>query len=192
MGDTDNKYVDFLSTVALKAPITAKHRIRNDLDLFIPKPYLPRALVCPDIEHPLGTQGIKHHDMTVLQRHVSYFDRNDDGIIYPWETYQGLRGLGFGRIFAFLSCIFTNVGFSYPTLPGWIPNPLFPVYIKNIHRSQHASNSATYDPEGRFIPANFENMFSKYARTAPDKFTLRELWNLTEGHRNVHDPVGRK
>ena len=29
-------------------------------------------------------------ELTPLQRHVAFFDRNKDGIIYPSETYQGI------------------------------------------------------------------------------------------------------
>lgn len=28
-------------------------------------------------------------ELTPLQRHVAFFDRNKDGVIYPSETYQG-------------------------------------------------------------------------------------------------------
>jgi len=42
-----------------------------------------------------------------------------------------------------------------------------------------------------FVPTNFENIFTKYyALTLPDKLTLRELWNRTEGNRNALDPFG--
>lgn len=42
----------------------------------------------------------------------------------------------------------------------------------------------------RYIPANLENMFSKYARTVPDKLTRHELWQMTEANRNAFDFFG--
>lgn len=42
----------------------------------------------------------------------------------------------------------------------------------------------------RYIPAHLENMFSKYARTVPDKLTLREIWRMTEANRDAFDFFG--
>ncbi|CAM8897541.1 unnamed protein product [Rhodiola kirilowii] len=71
-----------------------------------------------------------------------------------------------------------------------MPSPFFPIYVENFHRARHGSDSGTYDTEGRYIPAHLEQMFSKYARTQPDKLTFKEIWHMTQSNRDAFDFFG--
>ncbi|XP_028550671.1 probable peroxygenase 4 isoform X2 [Dendrobium catenatum] len=88
-------------------------------------------------------------EMTPLQKHVAFFDRNKDGVIYPWETFQGFRAIGAGLGLSLVGPVFIN-GFLGPkTRSGKIPSPLFPIYVKNISRGKHGSDTGAYDAQGR-------------------------------------------
>jgi peroxygenase len=178
-----------METVAKKAPVTAERNVSH-WDLPIENPHVPRALQAVDAEIPEGTVGRDHNDYTVLQQLCAFFDRNGDGIIYPQETYEGFRALGYSPTISVLAAIVINGSFSYPTYDGWIPDPRFPIYLSKVHRTKHGSDTEVYDTEGRFLPSKFEEIFNKYAKTRPDAMTYEEILRMTDGMRNVNDPYG--
>ncbi|QHO28068.1 putative peroxygenase [Arachis hypogaea] len=85
----------------------------------------------------------------VMQKHAAFFDTNHDGVIYPWETYKGLREIGVGILLSIGGTLFINVFLSRITRPGKFPSPLLPIEVKNIQLGKHGSDTGVYDTEGR-------------------------------------------
>ncbi|XP_006649654.1 peroxygenase-like [Oryza brachyantha] len=179
-----------METAAPRAAVTVERKLNPDLQEQLPKPYLARALAAVDPSHRQGTRGRDPRGMSVLQQHASFFDRDGDGVIHPWETFQGLRAIGCGYPVSFAGAILINLVLSYPTQPGWMPSPLLSIHIKNIHKGKHGSDSETYDTEGRFDPSKFDAIFSKYGRTQPNALTKDELNSMLKANRNMYDFIG--
>ncbi|KAJ0490754.1 putative plant seed peroxygenase [Helianthus annuus] len=56
-------------------------------------------------------------DQNVLKKHAAFFDRNNDGVIYPWETFQGFRAIGSGILLSTIAAVYINVSLSRKTRP---------------------------------------------------------------------------
>ncbi|PBP28437.1 caleosin domain containing protein [Diplocarpon rosae] len=179
-------------------PVTEQRRpfILQQGDHRLKDPGTARANIAASVEEPNGTQkgdwARKNKGQTVLQQHLSYFDSDSDGIIWPLDTYRGFYNLGYGILLSLLSLIIIHVNFSYPTLPlgHWLPDPFFRIYVARIHKDKHGSDSGTYDTEGRFVPQKFEDIFSKYAGGDKQGITLNEVFDYMKGQRLFADPVG--
>jgi peroxygenase len=152
-----------------------------------------RVNIAPSAECPFGslTNGWaeKHAHQTVLQQHCDFFDQNRDGVVTPYDTFVGFNRLGFGILLSIIAAFIIHINFSYPTSNGWLPDPLFRINLKNMHRTKHGGDTGTYDNEGRFIPQKFEEIFTKYA-DGRDYLTFWDTVNMLKGQRNVSDPIG--
>jgi peroxygenase len=71
-----------------------------------------------------------------------------------------------------------------------LPDPRFPIIIKNIDRCKHGSDSETYDGEGSFVPQKFEEVFSKYSTSRKDALNAKDIQGMLKGNRNILDPTG--
>ncbi|KAF5945699.1 hypothetical protein HYC85_015927 [Camellia sinensis] len=142
----------------------------------------PNRIQCDD--------GLYGNDENALQKHVNFFDRNKDGVIYPWETFQGFRAIGCGIFLSTFASIFINAGLSHKTRSGKFPSLLFPIEVKNIHKAKHGSDSGVYDTEGRFVPSKFEEIFSKHARKNANALTSDELMGMQKANRVPKDHKG--
>ncbi|CAM0913357.1 unnamed protein product [Alopecurus aequalis] len=132
-------------------------------------------------------------ELTPLQQHAAFFDRNKDGVIYASETYEGLRAIGCGVAVSAVGAVFINSLLGPNTVPDNVKAPAFklPVYVKNIAKGKHGSDTDAYDIHGRFVPEKFEEIFKKHAHTRPDALTSKELQELLQANREKNDLKGR-
>ncbi|KAK3221929.1 hypothetical protein Dsin_008954 [Dipteronia sinensis] len=99
-------------------------------------------------------------DQDFLQKHVAFFDRNKDGIINPWETFQGFRAIGVGILLSTVA--------SLAFLSTWLSVTLLPW----------------------FVPSKFQENFKNYAHTYPDALTSDELSEMLKAKREPMDCIG--
>uniref|UniRef100_A0A175YHF7 Caleosin n=2 Tax=Daucus carota subsp. sativus TaxID=79200 RepID=A0A175YHF7_DAUCS len=142
------------------------------------------------VDSEAATKEFVGMEGNVLQKHVSFFDQNKDGIVYPWETFKGFRQIGCGLALSSVAAVFINVGLSSKTRPGKFPSLLFPIEIQNIHKGKHGSDSDVYDTEGRFVPTKFEEIFSKHAQSNKSALTSDELMAMVKGNREPKNYSG--
>uniref|UniRef100_A0A0E0A7R6 EF-hand domain-containing protein n=1 Tax=Oryza glumipatula TaxID=40148 RepID=A0A0E0A7R6_9ORYZ len=95
------------------------------------------------------TAEIDIANMTALQKHVSFFDRNKDGVITPSETIEGVVAIGCDFAFARDLAASVHAGLGPKTSPKDAPLPHLSIYINNIYRGMHRSDTGALDAKGR-------------------------------------------
>ncbi|GAA5942975.1 caleosin family protein [Sporobolomyces koalae] len=185
---------DFDTEIKSHSSMFKRPTVPKDLDQKLAQPYVPRANIAATPERPDGTVeggwAKKHKDETVLQQHVAFFDRDSDGIIWPYDTFIGFYDLGYALVWCILAVFLIHPTFSYFTLSSWIPDPFFRVRVKTIHRARHGSDTGTYDEQGRFSPAKFEEIFHRFDQGDKGGLTFMEGLAMIRENRNVMDPIG--
>ncbi|CAO2653840.1 Nn.00g105730.m01.CDS01 [Neocucurbitaria sp. VM-36] len=128
-----------------------------------------RANLAPSAETPQGTTrndwAKKHAHQSVLQQHCDFFDRDHDGVLWPQDTFTGFHRLGFGIVLSLIALVIIYANSSYPTCPGWLPDPFFRFFLK------------------------FEDIFEKYAN-GRSYLTIWDVSNVLKGQRCIADPIG--
>src|SRR6476619_7533220 len=94
--------------------------------------------------------------LTVLERHVSYFDPDGDGEITISQTYRGLRGIGVGALIAVLLTVLINLFLGYLTQG----KPSTRVSVRDIARGKHPYDTGTFNVNGELDEAAFTALFS--------------------------------
>ncbi|WJX16748.1 plant seed peroxygenase [Trifolium repens] len=80
----------------------------------------------------------------VLQKHAAFFDLNQDGVIYPWETYQ-VKNIQLGKHGS-------DTG-VYDSEGRFVASKFEEIFIKHAHTHP---NALTYDELKQLIKSNRE------------------------------------
>lgn len=113
---------------------------------------------------------------TALQKHVDFFDRDNDGKITYGDTYDGLIALGFGSIRSSAFAFAINAGLASATGSSWW-EPLT-IYTDNIAAGKHPSDSDIYDEQGNFSAAKFEELFANFDLDGDNALSDAEFQNF--------------
>ncbi|OQU76180.1 hypothetical protein SORBI_3010G104600 [Sorghum bicolor] len=141
-----------------------------------------RALPEPD-------GGSSNSNMTELQMHVSFFDRNKDGILTPLETFQGFVAIGCEVAFSTAAASTIHTALAPLTNPPGALPPYINIYVEYIHKAIHGSDTGAYDSKGRFVQAKFDEIFKKHAHIRKDALSLLEVEEMLTVNRDVLDPA---
>ncbi|XP_073221596.1 probable peroxygenase 5 [Cicer arietinum] len=125
---------------------------------------------------------------SVLQKHVAFFDRNHDGIIYPKETFEGFRALGFGVVASTSAAALIHAVTSQKTRPVYFSLILLLLLLLLLFLFKRYNNYIIHD--FRFVASKFEEIFSKHAKQHPNALTSDELKEMLKSNREPKDFKG--
>ncbi|PVH75466.1 Caleosin-domain-containing protein, partial [Cadophora sp. DSE1049] len=137
------------------------------------------------------TQPSTRSDLTALQQHVLFWDRDNDNLILPHDVYTGFRELGFSIPFS-ITALLIPIFFSYPTRLGhsYLPDPFFSIYVDSIHKAKHGSDTGIYDLKGNFRAEAFDGIFTEFDREGTGGIHALELWRMVGRNRVAADVAG--
>jgi len=124
-----------------------------------------------------------------MQKHVEFFDRNNDGYITVTETYTGFRALGFNMLVSVIGAVLIHICVGWVTSDSWLPT--LTVKISNIHKAKHGSDSQIYDHEGNIDEHRFDVWWNKYDTNKDGALSWGEWMRATDEQRDAFDVFGR-
>jgi peroxygenase len=131
----------------------------------------PSTPARPRAAAPQPRPAVDKSKFTPLQRHVDFFDRDQDGVIKMGETRQGLRALGAGQILAAFGALFIN-GLLGPKTAGAATTK---IEVAKIAGGKHDSDTDVFDEKGNVDPKAFDALFATHDKDKSGSLDAKEL-----------------
>ncbi|KAJ7260513.1 Caleosin related protein-domain-containing protein [Mycena haematopus] len=128
-----------------------------------------------------------------LQAHVGFFDTDNDGIIWPIDTLNGCRAIGFGLFVSVVSMVvihsaFSSVLYNIPHIRD--APPFFRIRVSRINHAIHGSDTGIYTQTGELDEPRFNFVFELYSAEPHTYLSFREGVAMVRGNRNPFDVFG--
>jgi len=125
--------------------------------------------------------------LTVLERHVSYFDVDGDGQITMAQTFRGLRGVGVGVGVAAGLTLLINLFLGYLTHG----KPSTKVSVRDIARGKHPYDTGSFNERGELDESAFKKLFTTPTAQPPfDRLTATEIRAMIVKRGDPKKPFG--
>ena len=128
-----------------------------------------------------------------LPQHIAWFDGDCDGVIWMQDTFMAFYKLNFGIILSLLAMFIIHGPFSYPTIPKkgdrwshYLPDPFMRIWVANINKCKHGSDSESYRRTGEFNEERFDNLFESYSsKPERDGLSFHDMMMIIYERRNI-------
>ncbi|KAI0897226.1 Caleosin related protein-domain-containing protein [Annulohypoxylon nitens] len=138
----------------------------------------------------MGNRAITTYEPTfLLRKNAEYFDDDRDGIVWPRDTYEGCRDLGWGILPSYLTVFTLHLVLSYSTCPGYMPDLHCRIRYDNTHSGQYGS--VKVDERGR--PRRnraCESILVKYDKINKGGLTFNDLLQFFNQQRTEYNIRG--
>ncbi|KAI1662832.1 Caleosin related protein-domain-containing protein [Daldinia decipiens] len=143
-----------------------------------------------DLPEETGTSNIStvtYEPAHILRQNAEYFDSDQDGIIWPRDTYKGYRKLGWGITYSCLVASILHSTLSYPTGDSYTPDPL----LRIRYDGKHSTGNVSYDEKGQARGNQVcETILAKYDKNNKGGMDIRDILRFCKDQRSVSTCYG--
>lgn len=118
--------------------------------------------------------------LTALQKHVKFFDFSNTNRITPYDTFHGMRLLGWNPLKATGAAVIVNFALGARMYHG-IPWPVLD--LNKIDRDIHDSDSGVYDRQGNYAKEKVDQLFEKFDTNNDGLLSESEVKAMREANR---------
>ncbi|KAI8983886.1 Caleosin related protein-domain-containing protein [Pilobolus umbonatus] len=125
-----------------------------------------------------------------IQKHVKFWDKNDKGLITPYDCVLGFTELGYTTFFSILLGTAVSIMLSVFSRQGLFPDPLLRASTDRLIESKKRklAGHGAYDEYGVFMPEKYDALYGKYAgsNNTGGTITIQELMKMTQEQENAN------